>query len=59
MLVLNRKVNERILIGDDIIVKIVRVAGGNVRIGVEAPGGIKILREELVEITQPDGESGE
>jgi carbon storage regulator len=37
MLVLSRKVGEKILIGDDIAVTVVRVAQGIVRIGVEAP----------------------
>ena len=37
MLVLSRKVGERILIGDQIAVTVVRVTGGGVRIGIEAP----------------------
>lgn len=47
MLVLSRKVGERILIGDKIAVTIVRVAQGAVRIGVEAPDDMQIVREEL------------
>ena len=47
MLVLSRKVGERILIGDKIAVTIVRVAQGSVRIGVEAPEELRIVREEL------------
>ena len=47
MLVLSRKVGERILIGDDIAVTIVRVAQGVVRIGVEAPQKLSIVREEI------------
>ena len=47
MLVLSRKVGERILIGDKIAVTIVRVAQGSVRIGIEAPGEMQIVREEL------------
>ena len=47
MLVLSRKVGERILIGDNITVTIVRVAQGVVRVGVEAPPEMPILREEL------------
>lgn len=47
MLVLTRKLNESILIGDDIKIKVVRVKGMEVRIGIEAPAGVKIDREEI------------
>lgn len=46
MLVLSRKVDEAILIGDDIRVIIVRI-GSSVRIGIEAPDTVSIVREEL------------
>ena len=47
MLVLSRKVGEKILIGDKIAVTVVRVAQGIVRIGVEAPKELPIVREEI------------
>jgi carbon storage regulator len=47
MLVLSRKVGERILIGDKIAVTVVRVGPGVVRLGVEAPHELPIVREEL------------
>lgn len=47
MLVLSRKIGERILIGDDIRVTIVRVGGGGVRVGIEAPANLNVVREEL------------
>jgi carbon storage regulator len=47
MLVLSRKVGEKILIGDNIAVTVVRVAQGIVRIGVEAPSELPIVREEI------------
>ena len=47
MLVLSRKVGERILIGENISVTVVRVAQGTVRIGVEAPDDLPIVREEI------------
>jgi carbon storage regulator len=47
MLVLSRKVGERILIGDEIAVTVVRVTGGGVRIGIEAPAEMPVIREEL------------
>jgi carbon storage regulator len=47
MLVLSRKVGQKILIGDHIAVTVVRVAQGTVRIGVEAPEEYAIVREEI------------
>jgi carbon storage regulator len=47
MLVLTRKVDEEIVIGDDIVVKIVRVKGGSIRIGIEAPRNVRVMRSEL------------
>lgn len=47
MLVLSRKVGERILIGDGIVVTVVRIGPNSVRLGVAADKGLKILRDEL------------
>ena len=47
MLVLSRKAGERIWIGDDISVTVVRISGGGVRIGIEAPKELPVVREEL------------
>ncbi|MDG1873711.1 MAG: carbon storage regulator CsrA [Mariniblastus sp.] len=47
MLVLSRKVGERIWIGDEISVTVVRITGGGVRIGIEAPAEMPVVREEL------------
>jgi carbon storage regulator len=47
MLVLTRKVGQRILIGENIAVTVVRVSQGTVRLGVEAPPETPIVREEL------------
>lgn len=48
MLVLSRKINETIKIGEDIELKIIEVKGDTVRIGIEAPKSLEILRGELV-----------
>jgi carbon storage regulator len=48
MLVLNRKIGERIIIGDDIVVTVVKVQGKQVRIGIEAPASVSIRRQELL-----------
>ena len=47
MLVLSRKVGERILIGENISVTVVRITGGGVRLGVEAPPNMAVIRQEL------------
>jgi carbon storage regulator len=47
MLVLSREVGERILIGDNVVVTIVRIGPVAVRVGIEAPAEINIVREEL------------
>ena len=47
MLVLSRKVGERILIGDKIAVTVVKLGHGGVRIGIEAPAEMAVVREEL------------
>ena len=47
MLVLSRKVGQRILIGDRIVVTVAKLANGQVRLGIEAPREIAVFREEI------------
>jgi carbon storage regulator len=54
MLVLSRKVGERILIGDNIAVTVVRIGQGGVRIGIEAPEDYEVVREELKRQAETD-----
>ncbi|AJC87984.1 carbon storage regulator CsrA [Campylobacter insulaenigrae] len=49
MLILSRKENESIQIGDDIEIKIVQTGKGYAKIGIEAPKTLMILRKELIE----------
>jgi carbon storage regulator len=49
MLVLRRKVGERIMIGDAIEVTILRVQGGKVRLGFTAPRSVRVNRKEAIE----------
>jgi carbon storage regulator len=53
MLVLTRKTNEKIKIGNDITVTVVQANNGSVKLGIEAPDGVNISRAELV---KRDGE---
>lgn len=48
MLVLTRRVGERILVGDDIVVTVLDSRGDGVRIGIDAPRSIRVQREEVV-----------
>jgi carbon storage regulator len=48
MLVLTRRVNERIVIGDDVTVTVLEVRGDQVRLGIEAPRDVKVFREEVL-----------
>lgn len=52
MLVLSRRKDERIMIGDDIEIIIVDIRGDKVRIGVEAPSNINVHREEVYRAIQ-------
>ena len=54
MLVLTRKRGERILIGHEIAVTLLRISGDRVRIGIEAPDHLPIVREEIAVITNCD-----
>ena len=49
MLVLSRKVGERILLGEKIKITVVRVSGGGVRLGIEAPADVAVVREEVAQ----------
>lgn len=56
MLVLTRKQEEQIRIGDDIVITILRVKGNTIRVGIEAPKGVRVIRSELetaVNISEP------
>jgi carbon storage regulator len=47
MLVLSRRESERIRLGESIVITVVRVAGDRVRLGIEAPSDVVVLRGEL------------
>jgi carbon storage regulator len=47
MLVLTRKRNEMIRVGDNVVIKVIKTGKGSVKIGIEAPANIRVLRGEL------------
>ena len=55
MLVLSRKRDERIVIGDNIVITIVDVRGDKVRLGIEAPPEIPVHRQEIVDALRREG----
>jgi len=52
MLILSRKLNEKIMIGEDISLTIIEIRGDQVKIGVEAPKSVKVFRQEVYEAIQ-------
>jgi len=49
VLVLARKLDESIHIGDDIVIKVVSIENGMVKLGIDAPKDVSIMRDELIE----------
>ena len=54
MLILTRKIGESIVIGDDIVVKVVETGKNSIRIGIDAPREITVLRQEVFESIQKE-----
>jgi carbon storage regulator len=57
VLVLTRKANQSIMIGDDIEVSVLAIMGEKVRIGIEAPRSVPVYRKEVYVEIQRDGEN--
>jgi carbon storage regulator len=54
MLILSRRVNEKIVIGDDVVVSVVEVRGDQVKLGIEAPRNVKVFRQEVFDAIQEE-----
>jgi carbon storage regulator len=52
MLILTRKLNEKLVIGDGIVVSIIEVRGDQVKLGIEAPKTVKVYRQEVYDAIQ-------
>ena len=57
MLILSRKVDEKIKIGDDITITLIEVHGDQVKIGVEAPKNVKVFRQEVFDAIQNENKA--
>ena len=53
MLLLSRKTGERIMIGRDIVITVIDVQEYRVRLGIDAPKDVRIVREELIQGEEP------
>ncbi len=49
MLILSRKINEKIMIGDEVSITVIEIRGDQVKIGIEAPKAVKVFRQEVFE----------
>lgn len=54
MLILSRKLGERIVIGDDVVISVVEVRGDQVKLGIEAPRNVKVFRQEVFNSIQQE-----
>jgi len=54
MLILTRKIDEAIRLGEDIRIVLVQIKGGQVRLGIECPPHVRVLREELYEVVRQE-----
>jgi len=54
MLILSRRVNEKIVIGDDVVISVVEVRGDQVKLGIEAPRNVKVFRQEVFDAIQEE-----
>jgi carbon storage regulator len=57
MLILSRKVDEKIMIGDDISITIIEVRGDQVRLGVDAPKNVKVFRKEVFDAIRAENKA--
>ena len=56
MLIITRKPGERIMVGDDVVLQVIEIAGGSVRVGIDAPRSTPVYREEIWNAVRRDSE---
>ena len=57
MLILSRKINEKIMIGDDVSVSVIEIRGDQVRLGVDAPKTVKVYRQEVFDAIKAENKA--
>jgi carbon storage regulator len=57
MLILSRKVNEKIVIGEDISISVIEIRGDQVRLGVDAPKTVKVFRQEVFDAIKAENKA--
>ena len=57
MLILSRKTNEKIMIGDDISISIIEIRGDQVRLGIDAPKNVKVFRQEVFDAIKAENKA--
>lgn len=57
MLILSRKIDEKIKIGNDITITLIDVHGDQVKIGIEAPKNVKVFRQEVFDAIQSENKA--
>ncbi len=57
MLLITRKIGERIVLGDDVMVTVIEISGSTVRLGIEAPRSLSVYREEIWLEVQKENEA--
>ncbi len=54
MLILSRKLNEKVVIGDGVVVSIIEIRGDQVKLGIDAPKTVKVFRQEVYDAIQEE-----
>lgn len=54
MLILSRKLNEKLVIGDGVVISVIEIRGDQVKLGIEAPREVKVFRQEVYDAIQSE-----
>ena len=57
MLIITRRAGQKVMLGDDVSINVIEIAGNNVRLGIEAPKEIPVYREEIWLAVKQENES--
>ena len=57
MLLITRRVGEKIMVGDDVVVHVMEIVGNSVRVGIQAPRSLPVYREEIWDAVRKENEA--